>query len=151
MPISAFVTSVGLVAAVIVLRANHWRDYTRVSGCATSMALGQIWSYFAVVLGIVAILIVNFTHSAEVSGIPIALFAIMAVMALLDIIASPILSLVVKVLFDRIEGSFAVAIINKAEPDTLILIMKDNPIDMYYNTEDDIFYFCSEREIQQES
>ena len=43
------------------------------------------------------------------------------------------------------------AVINKAEPDTLILIKKDNPIDMYYNTEDDILYFCSEREIMQES
>jgi glucosamine 6-phosphate synthetase-like amidotransferase/phosphosugar isomerase protein len=57
----------------------------------------------------------------------------------------------IKRVFDKIEGSFAVAIINKAEPDTLILIKKDNPIDMYYNTEDDILYFCSEREIMQES
>ena len=57
----------------------------------------------------------------------------------------------VKRVFDRVDGSFAVAIINKAEPDTIILIKKDNPIDMYYNTDQDILYFCSEREIMQES
>jgi glucosamine 6-phosphate synthetase-like amidotransferase/phosphosugar isomerase protein len=57
----------------------------------------------------------------------------------------------IKKVFDKIEGSFAVAIINKAEPDTLILIKKDNPIDMYYNTEEDILFFCSEREIMQTS
>jgi glucosamine 6-phosphate synthetase-like amidotransferase/phosphosugar isomerase protein len=57
----------------------------------------------------------------------------------------------IKRVFDRIEGSFAVAIINKAEPDTLVLIKKDNPIDMYYNTDQDILYFCSEREIMQEA
>src|ERR1035438_503228 len=57
----------------------------------------------------------------------------------------------IKRIFDRIEGSFAVAIINKAEPNTLILIKKDNPVDMYYNTDQDILYFCSEREIMQEA
>jgi glucosamine 6-phosphate synthetase-like amidotransferase/phosphosugar isomerase protein len=57
----------------------------------------------------------------------------------------------IKRVFDKIEGSFAVAIINKAEPDTLVLIKKDNPIDMYYNVDQDILYFCSEREIMQEA
>jgi len=57
----------------------------------------------------------------------------------------------VKRVFDRVEGSFAVAIINKAEPDTLILIKKDNPLDLYYNTVEDILYFCSVREIMQQS
>jgi glucosamine 6-phosphate synthetase-like amidotransferase/phosphosugar isomerase protein len=57
----------------------------------------------------------------------------------------------IKKVFDRVEGSFAVAIINKAEPDTLILIKKDNPIDMYYQTDQDILYFCSEKEIMQEA
>jgi hypothetical protein len=104
MPLSAFVTSVGFIGAMIVLRANHWRDYAKVSGCATSNALGQIWSYYAVALGIVAIFVVNFTHPTDVSGIPIALFAIMTVMAIIDIIASPILSLLVKVMFGKIEG-----------------------------------------------
>src|ERR1035437_8369728 len=41
----------------------------------------------------------------------------------------------IKRVFDRIEGSFAVAVINKNEPDTLVLINKDNPIDRYYNTD----------------
>ena len=57
----------------------------------------------------------------------------------------------IKRVFDRIEGSFAVAIINKTDPDTLILIKKDNPIDMYFNIDQDILYFCSEREIMQEA
>jgi glucosamine 6-phosphate synthetase-like amidotransferase/phosphosugar isomerase protein len=57
----------------------------------------------------------------------------------------------IKRVFDRIKGSFAVAVINKNEPDTLILIKKDNPIDLYYNTDQDILYFCSEREIIQEA
>jgi glucosamine 6-phosphate synthetase-like amidotransferase/phosphosugar isomerase protein len=57
----------------------------------------------------------------------------------------------IKRVFDRIEGSFAVAVINKNEPDTLVLIKKDNPIDMYYYTDQDILFFCSEREIMQEA
>src|ERR1035441_7058928 len=46
----------------------------------------------------------------------------------------------IKRVFDRIEGSFAVTIINKTDPDTLILIKKDNPIDMYFNIDQDILY-----------
>jgi glucosamine 6-phosphate synthetase-like amidotransferase/phosphosugar isomerase protein len=57
----------------------------------------------------------------------------------------------IKRMFDRIEGSFAVAVINKNEPDTLVLIKKDNPLDLYYHTDQDILYFCSEREIMQEA
>lgn len=56
-----------------------------------------------------------------------------------------------KRLFDRIEGSFAVAVIDRNDPDKLILIKKDNPIDLYYDSGDDILYFCSEREIMQQS
>ncbi len=56
-----------------------------------------------------------------------------------------------KTLFDRIEGSFAVAVIDKTNPDKLILIKKDNPVVLYYNTDDDILYFCSERWIMQEA
>lgn len=54
-------------------------------------------------------------------------------------------------LFDRIEGSFAVAVISKSNPEQLILIKKDNPIELYYDSADDILYFCSERYIMQES
>lgn len=57
----------------------------------------------------------------------------------------------IKRLFDKIEGSFAVAVIDKNEPDELILIKKDNPIDLYYNSDDDILYFCSERQIMKQA
>jgi glucosamine 6-phosphate synthetase-like amidotransferase/phosphosugar isomerase protein len=57
----------------------------------------------------------------------------------------------IKRLFDKVEGSFAVAVIDKYFPERLVLIKKDNPIDLYYDSKDDIFYFCSEREIMQEA
>lgn len=57
----------------------------------------------------------------------------------------------IKRLFDKIEGSFAVAMLDKYFPEKLVLIKKDNPIDLYYDSKDDIFYFCSEREIMQEA
>ena len=55
----------------------------------------------------------------------------------------------IKKVFDRIDGSFAVAVIDKNIPDQLILIKKDNPLCIYFNLEDDILYFCSERQIMQ--
>jgi glucosamine 6-phosphate synthetase-like amidotransferase/phosphosugar isomerase protein len=57
----------------------------------------------------------------------------------------------IKRLFDKVEGSFAVAMLDKYFPARLVLIKKDNPIDLYYDSKDDIFYFCSEREIMQEA
>jgi glucosamine 6-phosphate synthetase-like amidotransferase/phosphosugar isomerase protein len=57
----------------------------------------------------------------------------------------------IKKVFDRIDGSFAVAVIDKNNPEQLILIKKDNPLELYYNSEDDILYFCSERQIMQEA
>ncbi len=57
----------------------------------------------------------------------------------------------IKRLFDKVEGSFAVAMLDKYFPERLVLIKKDNPIDLYYDSKDDIFYFCSEREIMQEA
>lgn len=57
----------------------------------------------------------------------------------------------IKRLFDLIEGSFAVAVIDKNNPDLLTLIKKDNPIELYLDTKNDILYFCSEREIMQEA
>jgi len=57
----------------------------------------------------------------------------------------------VKKVFDRIDGSFAVAVIDKSNPEQLILIKKDNPLELYYNSEEDILYFCSERQIMQEA
>ncbi|MCB0732759.1 MAG: hypothetical protein KDC88_17180 [Ignavibacteriae bacterium] len=52
-------------------------------------------------------------------------------------------------LFDKIHGIFAVAVIDQSDPGKLLLIKKDNPIDIYYNSKDDILYFASEREIMQ--
>ena len=57
----------------------------------------------------------------------------------------------IKRLFDKVEGSFAVAILDKYFPERLVLIKKDNPIELYYDSKNDIFYFCSEREIMQEA
>jgi glucosamine 6-phosphate synthetase-like amidotransferase/phosphosugar isomerase protein len=53
----------------------------------------------------------------------------------------------IKRVFDRLRGSFAFAAINKIEPDKLLLVKKDNPLGLYYDSEEDILYFCSEREI----
>ena len=49
------------------------------------------------------------------------------------------------------KDRFAVAVLDKYQPERLVLIKKDNPIDLYYDSKDDIFYFCSEREIMQEA
>ena len=57
----------------------------------------------------------------------------------------------VKRLFDKVEGSFAVAVLDRNDPERLLLIKKDNPIDLYYDEKDDILYFCSERSIMQEA
>lgn len=53
--------------------------------------------------------------------------------------------------FETLEGGFAVASIDKKRPCELALFRKDNPMDLYYNSVDDILYFCSEREIMQET
>jgi glucosamine 6-phosphate synthetase-like amidotransferase/phosphosugar isomerase protein len=57
----------------------------------------------------------------------------------------------IKRLFDKVEGSFAVAVLDRNDPERLLLIKKDNPIDLYFDSGDDILYFCSEREIMQEA
>lgn len=55
----------------------------------------------------------------------------------------------IKRVFDRLEGSFAFALIDKNKPDELCLVKKDNPIDIYFDSKDEIVYFCSERYIMQ--
>lgn len=57
----------------------------------------------------------------------------------------------IKRVFDRLEGSFSFAVIDKNSPNTLMLVKKDNPLDLYLNTEEDILYFCSERELMKEA
>jgi len=57
----------------------------------------------------------------------------------------------IKRVFDKLEGSFAFAVIDKNNPETLILVKKDNPLEMYFDAKNEILYFCSEREIMRES
>lgn len=55
----------------------------------------------------------------------------------------------IKRVFDKLEGSFAFALIDKNKPDELCLVKKDNPIDLYFDCKNEIVYFCSERYIMQ--
>lgn len=57
----------------------------------------------------------------------------------------------IKQVFDRLEGSFVFALINKNEPERLTLVKKDNPLEIYLDTENEILYFCSQRDIMQEA
>jgi len=57
----------------------------------------------------------------------------------------------IKRVFDRLEGSFAFAGIDKNDPDKLVLVKKDNPLCLYLDTKAEIIYFCSERSIMQEA
>lgn len=57
----------------------------------------------------------------------------------------------IKKVFDKLEGSYAFACIDRLNPDNLILVRKDNPIELYYDSSMDILYFCSERDMMQKS
>lgn len=57
----------------------------------------------------------------------------------------------IKRVFEKLEGSFAFAVIDKEQPERLVLVKKDNPLDLYYNAKEDILYFCSERSIMKEA
>lgn len=57
----------------------------------------------------------------------------------------------IKKVFEKLEGSFAFACIDKSNPDTLILVKKDNPIELYFDEENDILYFASETDIMRDS
>ena len=71
--------------------------------------------------------------------------------AILAVLSSKTKGDKIKRVFDRLEGSFAFAAIDKNNPDSLILVKKDNPLNLYFNPVDDILYFCSESEIMQEA
>jgi glucosamine 6-phosphate synthetase-like amidotransferase/phosphosugar isomerase protein len=71
--------------------------------------------------------------------------------AILEVLSSTKKGDKLKRVFDRLRGSFAFAVIDKNNPSSLILVKKDNPIELYYDSKDDILYFCSEREIMQEA
>ena len=57
----------------------------------------------------------------------------------------------IKRVFDKLEGSFSFAVLDKYNPDTLILVKKDNPLELYFDVKYEILYFCSEREIMREA
>jgi len=57
----------------------------------------------------------------------------------------------IKRVFEKLEGSFAFALIDKNQPDRLVLVKKDNPLELYYDDLSDILYFCSEADIMRES
>lgn len=57
----------------------------------------------------------------------------------------------IKRVFEKLHGSFAFAAIEVDSPETLTLVKKDNPVNLYYSEYEDILYFCSEREIMQEA
>ena len=57
----------------------------------------------------------------------------------------------IKRVFEKLEGCFAFACIDRNDPESLILVKKDNPLELFYDTAEDILYFCSESEIMKES
>lgn len=69
--------------------------------------------------------------------------------AILAVLSSRGRSDKVKRVFERLEGSYAFAAINRDDPERLILVKKDNPLDIYLDDESDIVYFASERRILQ--
>ena len=56
----------------------------------------------------------------------------------------------IKKVFDTLDGSFSFALIDKNEPDKLVLVKKDNPLELYFDVENDILYFCSTKDIMRE-
>ena len=57
----------------------------------------------------------------------------------------------IKRVFEKLEGCFAFACIDKNNPETLILVKKDNPLELLLDTQADILYFCSESNIMKEA
>jgi len=70
--------------------------------------------------------------------------------AILAVLSSKTKGDKIKLVFDKLEGSFAFALIDKNNPEKLVLVKKDNPLELYYNDDDDILYFCSEADIIRE-
>lgn len=71
--------------------------------------------------------------------------------AILAVLSSKAKGDKIKQVFDKLEGSFAFAMIDKNNPERLVLVKKDNPLELYYDEADDILYFCSEADIVRES
>lgn len=71
--------------------------------------------------------------------------------AILAVLSSKAKGDKIKHVFEKLEGSFAFALIDKNNPERLTLVKKDNPLELYYDEADDILYFCSEADIIRES
>ncbi|MDD5190423.1 MAG: hypothetical protein PHE50_05205 [Dehalococcoidales bacterium] len=113
MPINGFISAIGFIGAIIILRANQWVKYRDESNCVTTTYLGLIWSYCAVVIGIVAIAIVVLNPGTDeiVQGRPIELFSVMVLMALFDLFL-PISTTITKSIFGKIQS---VSLIDKLD------------------------------------
>ncbi|MCE1187624.1 MAG: hypothetical protein LWX56_00665 [Ignavibacteria bacterium] len=71
--------------------------------------------------------------------------------AILAVLSSKCKGDKIKQVFEKLEGSFAFALIDKNNPDRLVLVKKDNPLELYYDEADDILFFCSEADIMREA
>lgn len=71
--------------------------------------------------------------------------------AILSVLASKGKGDKIKKVFEKLEGSFAFACIDRHNPETLILVKKDNPLELFFDEERDILFFCSEAEIMREA
>jgi len=102
MTLSAFISAVGLLGAIIILRANQWVKYREETKGIATIYLGLIWSYSAVLIGFVATTwaILTTTENEKVEGVPLTLLSIVAIMAALDLLA-PIASIILKIIKNR--------------------------------------------------
>lgn len=53
----------------------------------------------------------------------------------------------IKKVFDTLRGSYAFALIDVNSPDELVLVRNSNPVKLCFDVNNDILYFCSERDI----
>jgi predicted glutamine amidotransferase len=71
--------------------------------------------------------------------------------AILAVLASKQKGDKIKRVFEKLEGCFAFACIDKANPEQLILVKKDNPLELYFDADSDILFFCSEADLMREA
>jgi len=109
MPYADFLTAAGFIVAIIILRVTHWLEHNKNANSEAANVLPQIWSYYAVSLGLLAIVYVSFADTGGkgkiVDALPFVWFMQMAVMALAEVVVSPIASLYVKVIIGKPESS----------------------------------------------
>jgi hypothetical protein len=90
MTLTVFITAVGFLAAIVILRANQWASYIKDSRCITGLYFGIIWTSSTVLVGIMATVWAAwaFGRSQYVVGAPIALFAVMVILAVCDLLSN---------------------------------------------------------------